>query len=93
MDQILQKMRLKDQKPVLVLNAPEEFRRTVEEMPTKPETEIGGRYPFIILFARDLKETRKYAKEVVEAIADDGHLWICYPKGTSKKNISRTRIA
>ena len=85
MDQVLQKLRLKDQKPVLVLNAPEEFKKIMAEMPSKPDTKINGKYPFIIVFARDLTETKKYAKSTVEAIDEDGHLWICYPKGTSKK--------
>jgi hypothetical protein len=84
-DQVLQKLRLKDQKPVLVLNAPKEFEHMVAEMPSTPDTRIKSRYPFIILFARDLKEATKYAKDVVEAITDDGYLWVCYPKGTSKK--------
>jgi hypothetical protein len=84
-DQVLQKLRLKDQKPVLVLNAPAEFKGIMAEMPSRPETSIDGVYPFIILFARDLAETRKYAKSVIDAIAEDGYLWICYPKGSTKK--------
>lgn len=85
MDQVIQKLRLKDQQPILVLNAPEEFAQIMASMPSKPDVSVRGAYPFIILFTRDLKEATKYAKSVIEAIAEDGYIWICYPKGTSKK--------
>jgi phosphatidylserine/phosphatidylglycerophosphate/cardiolipin synthase-like enzyme len=43
-------------------------------------------------FAKNMEEGRELAEKAVKAASEDGHLWFCYPKGTSKKyksNIKR----
>jgi hypothetical protein len=59
------------------------------------DTGIKGKYDFIIAFAKDLQEMKKFVKDVTAAIEKDGYLWICYPKGSSKKyksDINRTKL-
>lgn len=41
-----------------------------------------------------MSDTNKNAKEAVKELDGDGHLWLCYPTGTSKKykfHINRTK--
>lgn len=85
MNPILKKLGLKDQAPVLIINAPEEFKEIMNTIDTEVHNEILGKYSFIQVFARNIAEAKKYAEESVKALDGDGHLWLCYPKGTSKR--------
>lgn len=85
MNPILKKLGLTNQNPVLVLNAPDEYGNIMADIEAEVHTAINGKYKFIQVFAKELSEANKYAKEVIEALDRDGHLWLCYPKGTSKK--------
>ena len=95
MEQVLKKLQLKEQSPILVLNLPPELGDMIKEHTLATDTSIKGKYGFIMAFAKDLAEMKKFAKGVVGAIKKDGYLWICYPKGTSKKyksDINRTKL-
>lgn len=85
MNPILKKLGLKEQAPVLIINAPEEFIEIMNTIDTEVHNEILGKYSFIQVFARNIAEAKKYAEESVKALEGDGHLWLCYPKGTSKR--------
>ena len=85
MNAILKKLGLKEQNPVLILNTPEEYKEVIESIEAEIHTEIRGTYDFIQVFAKDMSEARGFAEEVVKSLNDDGYLWFCYPKGTSKK--------
>ena len=55
---------------------------------------IEGKYKFIQVFESDLHKSKSIANELIESLESDGHLWLCYPKGTSKKyksDINRTK--
>lgn len=85
MSEIMKKLNLKTQNPILILNAPEEFKDTMKDIKSEVHTEIKGKYEFIQLFARSIEEAKKYIGESIEALEGDGYLWLCYPKGSSKK--------
>lgn len=94
MNAILKKLGLKDQNPVLILNAPEEYRDIMADIEEQVHEEIKSKYKFIQIFAKNLEEAVKYTGEAIEALEDDGHIWLCYPKGASKKyksDINRTK--
>lgn len=95
MNTVLKKLGYTDKTDsVLILNAPEEYKEIMKEINAEIHTEINGKYKFIQIFAENMNEANKYAKEAVEALDGDGHLWLCYPKGTSKKyksDINRTK--
>ena len=95
MELVLKKLQLKEQSPVLVLNAPTMFGDAIKGRAAEVYTGIKGKYDFIIAFAKDLQEMKKFVKDVTAAIEKDGYLWICYPKGSSKKyksDINRTKL-
>jgi hypothetical protein len=92
MNPILKKLGLKEQNPILILNAPEEYREVMDSIESEVHTETVGKYGFIQVFAKNMEEGRELAEKAVKAASEDGHLWFCYPKGTSKKyksNIKR----
>jgi hypothetical protein len=84
-NETLKKLKLTTQDPVLILNVPEEYQETINEIEAEIHTEISGKYKFIQLFAKSLEEFNQYAPKAIEALDGDGYLWVCYPKGTSKK--------
>lgn len=85
MNPILTKLGLKQQNPVLIINAPEEYNEVVESIKSEVHTEIKGKYDFIQLFAKDLSEAHTLVEATAKALGEDGHLWLCYPKGASRK--------
>jgi hypothetical protein len=94
MNAILKKLGLTNQNPILIINAPKEYKEIMADMEAEIHKEVMGKYKFIQIFSKDFAEAYKYASEAIEALEDDGHLWLCYPKGTSKKyksDINRTK--
>lgn len=95
MNPVLKKIKLTEQNPVLILNAPEEYKEVISDIKKEIHPEIKGKYEFIQLFVETLKELEEYARKLTEILDGDGYLWICYPKGTSKKyksDIKRNKI-
>jgi hypothetical protein len=89
MTELLKKLNFKDQKEILILNAPEDFEPFLKEIKpvTKVTTELkaGKEFTFMIAFAKTQKEVDGFVPKMVKALPGDGLLWIAYPKGTSKK--------
>jgi hypothetical protein len=88
MGPIFTKLNLKDQDPVVVLNAPAEFepelaalvdRRVVRHL---DEVEAVA---FAIGFARDRAELDPLCAALVAQAPGDATLWIAYPKKSSKR--------
>lgn len=85
MNEILKKIKLTSQNPVLILNAPIEFEEILMDFKGEIHRTINGKYEFIQLFALSVEEATKAVPLVIDALLEEGYLWICYPKGTSKK--------
>lgn len=89
MSDLLKKLNFKDQKEILILNAPEDFNSFLKEikMVTSVFTELklGKEFKFMIAFVKTQKEVDGFVPKMIKAIEGDGLLWIAYPKGTSKK--------
>jgi hypothetical protein len=86
MNQTLKKLHFKGQSPVLVLQAPPEFKATRAAFDVPVHSAIKGAYAFVIAFAKSRAEAKAHAKALKKALADDNALlWLAYPKGSSKK--------
>jgi hypothetical protein len=89
MSELLKKLNFKDQKEILILNAPEDFDSFLKEIKTitKVVTELkaGKEFQFMIVFVKTQKEVDAFVPKMTKAVAGDGLLWMAYPKGTSKK--------
>jgi hypothetical protein len=88
---VFEKMNLKDQEAILVLDAPKSFEPelkalkgvTVHSAPGRV-TDIG----FFLAFVITQPEVDKAARLAAEKTAGDAVVWLAYPKGTSKRYTS-----
>lgn len=87
MPSIFQKLNLKDQKDILVVNSPASFEKELAELdgvavvrdPRKPKT-----VRFALMFATKQAEVDGLSKGVAGKAEGDAVLWFAYPKQTSK---------
>jgi hypothetical protein len=83
---ILKKLNFKDQgQPVLVINAPKSY----DEIKAAFEGEVHQQarlamYDFVQVFGTSNEELQSNAKKAVAYVKEDGLLWLCYPKKSSK---------
>lgn len=87
MNAVLKKLQLKDQsKPILILNASEEYCEIISGFDAKVDTEIKDeKYHFVQFFGKSMAELKDLAVKAVSVVEEDGLLWLCYPKKSSKK--------
>lgn len=88
MPTVFDKLNLKDQREILVLNAPQEFEKTLRGLrgvTVKRTIEDVDSYGFALGFATRRAELDRIAKALCAKAAGDAVLWFAYPKGTSKK--------
>jgi hypothetical protein len=84
---VFEKLNLKDQKEILVVNAPASFEREIARL----EGVVVQRDPhriavvhFALSFATQQKELDGLIRLVVARAEGDALLWFAYPKGTSR---------
>jgi hypothetical protein len=83
---VLKKLNFKDQgQPVLVINAPKSYDdiKTAFEGEVHQQAELEM-YDFVQVFGTSNEELQSNAKKAVAYAKDDGLLWLCYPKKSSK---------
>ena len=89
MDAVFKKLNYKSQKTVHVINAPESFGEHADSIRDEAtvKTKVGDKdeVEFAIVFATKKVELDKQVAGMSSKLAGDAILWICYPKGTSKK--------
>lgn len=89
---IIQKLNFKDQSPVLVLQAPENFEPVIGEWKslTRIHTRLsaGTSYPFVLAFVQSAAAVAELAGSIVPALAEDAVCWMAYPKKSSKRYAS-----
>ena len=96
MSAIFKKLQLKDQRPVLVLDAPASFAVELDQLNTKVVRRAAPnkRYGFVLAFAPRQVDVERLAPRLHQQLEEDGLLWIAYPKTSSKKfasDISRDK--
>jgi hypothetical protein len=93
---VLKKLGFKTQNPVLILNAPDSYQNIIKEIPSEVHNEIRQDYLFVQIFVKSADEANKYVQSALQTYVGDGHFWVCYPKGTSKKfktDLNRNKLA
>lgn len=92
MTPLFKKLQYKQQAVIHVLNAPASFKAEQEEMSKvcKVITSVSkaAEAEFVIMFVTKQKELDEQIDVLIAKLADNGILWFCYPKGTSKKYTS-----
>lgn len=89
MSELFKKLRLTTQKELLILNPPDTFKKEADSLSASgiivDFAKRSEKYHFIMLFVLSLNEVSGKAEEISGTIEDDGVLWVCYPKKSSKK--------
>jgi len=88
MSPLFQKLNLKDQREIVVFNAPESFEPELKSLdgvsvvrnPKKPKA-----VTYALAFATRQAELDRLSKMLASAAQGDALLWFAYPKGTSKR--------
>src|SRR5215471_15543982 len=88
MSVIFNKLNLKNQPEILVLNAPESFEpelAALEDVRIRRSAQDMKEIVFSLAFVTKQKEVDAITKTVARKATGDAIVWFAYPKGTSKK--------
>jgi hypothetical protein len=88
MASISEKLNLKDQQEILVLNAPASFEPELARLPVVTihhHLESVAQIGFSLAFVTRKSEVDALAQKIASRAKGDATIWFAYPKGTSKK--------
>jgi hypothetical protein len=83
-----EKLNLKEQKQILVLNAPASFEpelKTLRGIAIQRDLKSTSQIEFSLAFATKQKEVDTLGKAIAKKTEGDAVVWFAYPKGSSKK--------
>jgi hypothetical protein len=88
MPTVFDKLNLKDQTDIVVLNAPESFEPELARLRgvnVRRKLTGAGRVSFALTFVTTQEQVDDLARRVTNAAEGDAVVWFAYPKGTSKR--------
>ena len=88
MADVWRKLNLKDQKEIVVVNAPPSFEqalKTLEGVAVKRKPADAKQIAFLLAFVTTRQEVDALARTVASKTLPDAVVWFAYPKSTSKK--------
>jgi len=83
-----EKLNLKDQKQILLLNAPESFEpelKGLRGITVQRDLKSAGGVEFSLAFVTKQKEVDTLGKAIGKKVEGDAVVWFAYPKASSKK--------
>jgi len=89
MKELLEKLNYKDQQRIALLNADSKFRKrfaaALKSVIVDSEIDARFLYKFMMVFVKNITKLEEATPAIIHNISDDGDLWICFPRKTSKK--------
>ena len=88
MPAVFKKMNLKDEKEIVVLNAPESFSPELSALKGVKVLRDAGKVQeihYVLVFVTKQSEVDAISRAVAPKAKGDAQVWFAYPKGTSKK--------
>jgi hypothetical protein len=85
---VFDKMNLKGQQEILVLNAPDSFEKQIKALRNVRvcrRVEEVKSPSFVLAFVTERAELARLSKQLAARAVGDALLWFAYPKGSSKK--------
>jgi hypothetical protein len=85
---VFDKLNLKEQKHILVLNSPQSFEpelKALRGVAVLRDLKNAGEIEFSLAFVTQQKEVDTLAKAIAKKATGDAVVWFAYPKGSSKK--------
>jgi|SRR5579872_1160829 len=91
MASVFDKLNLKDQKQILVLNSPESFEPELKSLRIAVQRDLksSAAIEFSLAFVTEQKEVDTLGKAIAKKAQGDAVIWFAYPKGSSKKYKSK----
>jgi hypothetical protein len=87
MSSVFEKLNLKEQDEIVVLNAPSSFEselKALKGVTVQRDLEATKAVDFALVFATKQKDVDRVSKALARRARGDALLWFAYPKGTSK---------
>lgn len=83
---LVEKLGIKEGLKVAILNPPVNYHDTIGKLPENVTVMkiLGERLNFIQLFTKKSKDLQSTFPSLKKALAENGMLWISWPKGSSK---------
>ncbi|WP_345371704.1 YdeI/OmpD-associated family protein [Algivirga pacifica] len=91
-EQVLKKLRIPNNGPFLLLNAPEQMKESIlQAFPNTHTSVTEDAYEAILIFVHEKKEIKEWGTKGLKHMSTKGILWFAYPKKSSgvKTDISR----
>ena len=88
MSSVFAKLNFKDQRSLLILNAPESFAAelaALNDVTAHRDARSLKSLEFALAFGATLKDVEAFAKIVAKKASGDAVIWFAYPKGSSKR--------
>jgi hypothetical protein len=88
---VFEKLQLKDQKEIVVLNAPKTFEPELARLKgvgVRRDLRGIGEIDFSLVFVTTQAELDAAVKDVIARVKGDAVVWFAYPKGSSKRYTS-----
>jgi len=85
---VFDKLNLKEQKHILVLNSPQSFEpelKALRGVAVLRDLKNAGEIEFSLAFVTQQKEVDTLGKAIGKKAAGDAVIWFAYPKGSSKQ--------
>ena len=82
------KLNLKEDQEIVVINAPPSFATALKALPrgcVQQRISAIKELMFVLVFVEKKSELDKVSAAVIEKVAGDAILWFAYPKATSKR--------
>ena len=82
------KLNLKEDREIVVINAPTSFATALKALPrgcVQQRISAIKEPMFVLVFVEKKSELDKVSASVIEKVAGDAILWFAYPKATSKR--------
>ncbi len=95
--ELLKKMKSREQKELVIINAPDSFREMEKEIrkTLSVRNDLSeGKADFVFTFFQSIEEITSLAPLIFENVTEDVLLWAAYPKKSSKRirsDISRDK--
>lgn len=89
---ISDKLRIKPKFSLLTINAPANFKKRLQPLPTGVKiTDFGKEYDQVHWFVLNKAQLEKEMSKVMKLVKPEVTVWVYYPKGTSKIQTDLTR--
>lgn len=86
--ELLKKLNYKNQSEILLINPPDSFKPTKEEinkiLEVNEDIEDRSSVLFVLAFFAKKSEIREVVEKLMKKVSRDSLVWFCYPKKSSK---------